>query len=498
MKIKDLFNGIEIIHERLLEETKDHEIQEVVYDSRKASDGKVFVALKGMDVDGHEYVEKAYALGCRHFVVEDDLSVPEDAYVYQVQNTREVLAHMAANFYGHPSKEMTIIGVTGTKGKTTVTHYMRDLLEGLGVFTGLIGTVGMFYGHQKEDTINTTPESLTVQRVLRQMKEAGVTHVVMEVSSGGLMMHRVDHVDFDVAIFLNLTKDHVGHREHPTFEHYRDAKAKLFHMADVAILNEDDPHGAYMADKAKGLVKTLSLRRQEADFTVAHVEEYGDMQKMGSTFMLTYEGISEKYQLPYPGRFNVYNAGMAIAVLLQMGFSGRNIAMQLHKVKVPGRFQLLEGMQDVVTILDYAHNEVALTSLLETVKNFHPRSMFIVIGSVGNRTYERREELARVAAAYCQVVIFTEDNQDREDPRKIAEEMAGYIKSQPLTVVVEPNRREAIKYAVSKAQPGDVIVLAGKGHEDYNLVHGEKVPYSDESAFYSVLEELHKRIPLGK
>lgn len=482
MRIVELMDGVHTIDEQLVRTSGEMTIEDLVYDSRNADTGKLFVALTGMDTDGHHYVMKAYEKGVRFFVVEKDVNLPEDTYVYRVNNSRAALSRMSANLFGHPSRDMTIVGVTGTKGKTTVSHYIRDLLESDSKPCGLIGTVGVFYGDVMEETVNTTPESYELQRILRRMRDQGIHHVVMEVSSGGLMMNRVEDIRFRYGIYLNLTPDHIGEKEHPTFEHYRDSKAKLFKMADISIINADDAHAEHMKSYVTGELRTFSLKH-EADYTAMDIREGETVRDMGTQFTVVAGEQKVPMFLPYPGLYNVYNALASISVAAEMGLSMVSIKEALPKVKVPGRFQIMNDLEGVVGILDYAHNKVALLNLLETVRAYKPRRIILVIGSVGNRTKERRHELAEVASLLCDVTILTEDNQDREDPWQIAHEMAGYMKGGASQIFVEADRKKAIALAVSLAETGDAVILAGKGHETYNLVFGKKVPYSDEQAY---------------
>lgn len=491
MRILELLDGIDLIDDELYKETADMEIEELVYDSRKAGIQKVFVALTGLDVDGHDFVMNAYEKGARVFVVEKNVDLPDDAVVFVVKNSRKALSRMSANFYSHPSKNMTIIGVTGTKGKTTVSHYIRDILESNGNSCGLIGTVGVFYGNVMEDTANTTPESYELQRILRDIYNQGIDTVVMEVSSGGLMMHRVDDIHFKYGVFLNLTPDHIGEKEHPNFEHYRDSKAKLFQMAEISIINNDDEYADFMKSVTVGELKTFSLKT-EGFYRGLNACEGNTLETMGTQFDFVHGKLSMPMFLPQPGLYNLYNALAAISVAVEMGVALGNVKKALLKVKASGRFQIMNNLDGVIGILDYAHNRVALLNLLRTVRSYNPQKIILVVGSVGNRTKERRRELAEVAAEYCDITILTEDNQDREDPLQITKEMAEYMKDGASEVYIEVDRRKAVLLALTLAQRGDAIVLAGKGHETYNLVCGKKVPYSDEKTYIEMVEVVRR------
>lgn len=480
MRIRELLEAVQLVNADVLGQVGDTVIEKITYNSRVAEPGAIFVALVGMDVDGHSFVQDAYAKGVRYFVVERAVELPADAAVLIVENTRVALSKMAANFYGHPSKEMTVVGVTGTKGKTTVCHYVRDLLQADGRPTGMVGTVGVFYGTVQERTVNTTPESLELQRTLRRMLDHGVRHVVMEVSSGGIMMHRTDDIHFDFGLFLNLSPDHIGEREHPTFEHYRDCKARLFQMADQSLINVDDAHGAYMAGHARGRVRTFALGREDAHYRGMNLVHGKTLAELGTRFQVQTEDGLHALSIPYPGEVSVYNALAAVAVARELGVDWEVLEKAIQSVKVKGRFEVLNVFEGIPVVVDYAHNRVALESLLSSLASYKPRRMILVIGSVGNRTQERRKELGEVAARYCDITILTEDNPDREDPRVIAQAMADAMEGGKSEIHVEPRREAAIALAIGKARPGDVVILAGKGHEEYNLVHGRQLPYSDQ------------------
>lgn len=480
MKLNDVIKDLEI--KKIFGRT-DMEVQDIVYDSKNAVENTVFTALIGMTSDGHRYIKNAYSNGARVFVIssqdfledEQNASLINDSTFILVEDTRIALATMSAKFFGHPSTKLTIIGITGTKGKTTVSGYIKSVLDNADISCGVIGTNGIYFSDMYFKTVNTTPESYEIQKYMRQMVDKDVKVLAMEVSSGGIMMNRVHGIEFDYAIFTNLSHDHIGDKEHPTFEHYKNCKSMLFAMSKHSIINIDDENSKYMIEKAKQST-TYSIDAI-SDFQARNIIYPTDISDMRTYFTLN----GEKYLVNSFGRFGVYNALCTIIVCEKLGLSYQSIYNGLEKAHVKGRLQVIDGLEGIKVIIDYAHNEVSLENVLKTVKDLNPKRLIVVFGSVGTRSQNRREELARVASKYADVIIVTSDNPDTEDPQNIIQEIVSHISiDKKESTHCFADRAVAIQKAMEMSKKGDVLVLAGKGHEEYQLINGVREHFSDE------------------
>ena len=461
-------------------------------DSREARPGSLFFCLTGANADGHSYARAAYDQGARVFAVEHPVELPDDATVVAFSDTREAMAHLSAAFYGHPYRRLKLVGITGTKGKTTTALLIQKILTDQGISTGYIGTNGISYADKHFASVNTTPESLVLHRHLHNMTEAGVEAAVLEVSSQALWMHRVDGVDFDACLFTNLSRDHVGGCEHPTFEHYKNSKRALFtvHKAGAVICNADDPSAEDMVGTA-GVIRT-SMTDPSCDWYADGVAPKREGARLGVAFTCHHGGESREGFLPLPGSFNVSNALLALAVCCdRFGVPVERALEALSRVAVAGRFEsvLVPTMPDVTFLLDYAHNQVSLQASLETLRAYHPKRLICLVGSVGDRTFERRAQLAEVAGRLADFCIVTSDNPGCEPPEQIIREMLAAFPEDGCPRVGIPDRAEAIAKAVAMAEPGDILLLAGKGHENYQLIGKERVPFSEREILLRAAKE---------
>ena len=462
----------------------DIEIVDIAYSSLKCQEGYMFVALKGETVDGHKYVFDAYSRGARVFVLQDDIEMADDAIKIIVEDSRIALSKISANYFGNPSKSLKIIGVTGTKGKTTITNYISEVLNRAGINTGVVGTNGTFYNNISETTVNTTPESYELHRIFRKMLDSGVECVSMEVSSGGLQRHRVEHVDFDVAIFTNLSPDHIGPKEHPTFQNYLECKAKLFTLAKHGIINIDDEHAQEIIDIATCDIETFGIKKQ-ADIRATNIEYSKNLDSLGVKFVCETKNTAGNYYICSPGMFSIYNALAVIAVCKYLGVKKEITREALTEAKVCGRVEVLSVLPYATIIIDYAHNGVSLENILKTLEHYDHKRLICLFGSVGGS----RKELGDVASRECDLSILTSDNPDFEDPLEIIDDIAKSFDKAKSKYIVEPDRKKAVQLAVRMAREGDMIVLAGKGHETYQLIKGVKVPFSEREI---VKEEARK------
>ena len=482
MKLFDLLNGLDGISVPASADLS-HRISSLCHDSRKAEQGCIFVCIEGATVDGHDYARMAYDRGCRIFAAQRPLpDLGEDAVVLLCRDTRIALAELSARFFGNPSDELFVIGITGTKGKTTTSLMIYNILNASGLPCGYIGSNGIDYGSFHGETPNTTPESYTLQMFMREMVNVGVKYLVMEVSSQALYLHRVHGISFDLCLFTNLSEDHIGGAEHPDFDHYKNCKKRLFSEfgAKPLIYNTDDAYGAEMISDAPAGTGIIGFSADtESDYRATDATLFREPDCLGVNFHYLHNGSSFSASLNFPGKFSVYNALSAIATCHACGLSLEQIAERLKQVYIKGRFEMVRALPYATFVIDYAHNRASLTSALETLRLYDPARLICLFGSVGGRTKGRRAELGSVAAQLADLAILTSDNPDFEDPDSVLDDIASQFRFGGCPYVRIPDREEAIRYAVSIAREGDVFLLAGKGHEDYQLILGEKLPFSE-------------------
>ncbi len=473
MKLQEILQGIDC--EKV---SQNPDISDIAYDSRKASKGKIFVAIPGEAVDGHKFIGSAYDNGCRVFVVEKEVSLPDDAIQIKVKSSRKALSRMSANLFNHPSKRLRVVGITGTKGKSTIIYLMQGVLNEAGISCGIIGTNGIEFLDRKIKTVNTTPESYELHKAFAEMLDCGVDTVVMEVSSQGIKMNRVDDVEFDCGVFTNLSPDHIGPSEHKDMEEYISCKAKLFTMCKHSVINADDEVCDRMINSAVGEVITFSTEKS-ADLFADHQLLWQSSNMLGVSFDLHDKDEVFEIKLCLPGKFSVYNGLAVIGVAKAMGIDLDFVKSALGKTTVPGRAELLPLLPDVKIVIDYAHNRLSMENIMQAMKAYQPKRIICIFGSVGGRTQIRRKQLGEVASLYADLCILTADNPDFEDPADIARDIKdGFARECEYLII--PDRKEAIEYAVKIAQSGDMILLCGKGHEDYQIIKGERVPFSEK------------------
>ena len=448
-------------------------------DSRKVHKSSIFVCVKGAISDGHRYAQAAYEKGCRVFVATHSLDLPSDAMIMITDDTRHALALLSVQLYRDPSREIHVVGITGTKGKTTSALMAAHILNRCGIAAGYIGSNGIEYGGQHFDTLNTTPESCDIQRYLRDMVTAGMRVCVMEVSSQALKLARVHGVRFDTCAFTNLSPDHISTYEHPDFEDYKACKALLFRTPHRNLIyNADDPLSEDVVGASRAKAVRVGLHRP-ADLSADGIVLMREQGKLGLQFTLHSPDGEQEVELPFPGFFSVYNALTAIAICRRFGLSDRQITQALCDVVISGRFEVIDLPHGATVIIDYAHNGVSLRSALETLRQYDPFRLICVFGSVGGRTQMRRAELGRVAAELADLCILTADNPDNEPPMDIIRDIAEQFGKNSCPYLAIPDREQAIAHAVSHSLPGDIILLAGKGHERYQLVAGRQIPFCE-------------------
>jgi len=455
----------------------ERQISKVVYDSRKIEQDCLFVCITGTNFDGHSIVNEAVANGASVLIVEKEVIVPDTVTVIKVADTRYALAHISAAYFGQPADRLKTIGITGTKGKTTTTYLIKAILENAGYKVGLIGTIEVIIGERHISAQNTTPESYVLQEYLKEMVDEGCDVVVMEVSSQGLMMHRTQAIDFDLGIFTNIEPDHIGPDEHASFEEYMACKSMLFRQCKVGIVNADDMHTHEILHDHTCRVESYGFSEQ-ADMRAKDINLVAEKGHLGTSFCI--EGLMElAVYIDIPGKFNVYNALAAIAACRHFDVTGAEIIDALRVAKVKGRIEIIEVSDKFTLMIDYAHNAMALESLLTTLKEYQPKRIVCLFGCGGNRSKLRRYEMGEVSGRLADLTVITSDNPRFEEPLAIIADIRAGIEKTSGKYVEICDRREAIAYVIYNGEPGDVIILAGKGHEDYQEISGKKYPMDE-------------------
>jgi UDP-N-acetylmuramoyl-L-alanyl-D-glutamate--2,6-diaminopimelate ligase len=465
------------------------EIKEVINDSRKISAGCLFICIKGANFDGHTFAKTAQEQGAAAIVVEDAVDLPADAAmtVVRVKDTRYAMAFISAAYFGHPARQLKTVGITGTKGKTTTTYLIKSMLENAGHKVGLIGTIEAIIGDEHIPSSNTTPESYDLQRDMRRMVDAGCDTVVMEVSSQGLMLHRSQGFIFDIGIFTNIEPDHIGPNEHKDFDEYMHCKGMLFRQCRIGIANADDAHMEQVMEGHTCELETYGFN-ENADLraeNLAYIHKPGELGVFFDT-----KGLIELHaEVPTPGKFSVYNALCAIAVARHFDCTAQEITQALKKARVKGRIEMVKVSDEFTMMIDYAHNAMALKSLLSTLRDYHPSRLICLFGCGGNRSKLRRFEMGEVSGKLADFTIITSDNPRFEDPMDIIHDIETGMKKTDGKYIEIPDRKEAIRYAIENGEQGDIIVLAGKGHEDYQEICGVKHHMDERELIQEILDE---------
>ena len=487
MKCSELIKNLEY---ECVKGSIDVNVSEVVNDSRKVTKDSLFICIEGANFDGHSAAGDVVKAGASVLVISHDVDIPEDVDVtlIKVADTRYAMAFISAAYFGNPADSMTMIGVTGTKGKTTTTYFVKYILENAGHKVGLVGTIETIIGDKKIPSCNTTPESFTLQKYLKEMKDAGCDTVVMEVSSQGLMMHRTQGFVFDYGIFTNIEPDHIGPNEHASFEEYMACKGLLFKQCKVGIVNCDDKHWKQVTQGHTCELETYGFS-EEAQLRASDLKLVTGAGYLGIDFNVS-GLVNMNVMTDIPGKFSAYNALTAIAICRHFGVKEEDITKALAGAKVKGRIEMVKVSDNFTLMIDYAHNAMALESLLTTLKDYKPNRLICMFGCGGNRSKLRRFEMGEVSGKLADLTIITSDNPRFEEPQDIINDIKTGIEKTDGQYVEICDRKEAIRYAITHGEPGDIIVLAGKGHEDYQEIKGVKYPMDDHKMVEEVLEEL--------
>lgn len=488
MKLRKICEEIEYT---LLQGSLETEVRDIIYDSRKIAPETMFVCMVGAVTDGHKYIPDAVEKGASVIVLEKEeeaAQIPENITVLKVESARLALALMSAALFDHPARKLVTIGLTGTKGKTTTTYMIKKVLEMAGKKVGLIGTIGAMVGEEHLSSKNTTPESYELHRMFAAMVEAGCEYVVMEVSSQGLKLDRTAGILFDYGIFTNLSPDHIGPAEHASFEEYMECKSLLFRQCRIGVVNADDEHVDGILKGHTCEVKTFSAEK-EADLMASDIGFINEDGKLGMHFKVT--GCMDcQAKVHIPGRFSVYNSMVTMLVCHLAGISDEAILEGLSRVQVKGRVEMLPVSKDYTLIIDYAHNEVSTRSVLTTLMEYHPKRLICVYGGGGNRSKLRRYDMGEVTGEMADLCVLTCDNPRDEEIRDINNDIkVGLARSNGKYIEID-DRKEAIAYCMKNAKPGDMIVLLGKGHEDYQEIKGVKYHFDEREAVAEILDEM--------
>ena len=485
MQLKKLFENINY---SLVKGSLDLNISDIFYDSRKCINDSVFVCLKGYEADGHKFITAAISRGAVAVVVSDDIKIDENITVIKVDDTRVALAFMSAAFFEYPASQLKTVAITGTKGKTTVSCMIRTVLQKAGIKTGLIGTLGVIIGNEVIKTVNTTPESYEIQKFLRQMVDNGCKCAVMEASSLGLKWHRMDGFVFDYGVFTNFSMDHIGGNEHENMQEYLECKGLLFKQCKLGLINIDDKNYRNLLKGHTCEIETYGFS-QDSDIMAFNEKLISQSGYVGIHFE-TSGKIALSVNVDIPGKFSVYNALAAISVCHHFNIPEKSIIDGLNEVKVKGRIESVPVNGNFTLLIDYAHNALSMENVLTTLREYRPNRLITLFGAGGNRPKIRRYEMGEVSGKLSDLSVVTADNSRNEDVMDIISDIEVGLRKTRGKFIVIPDRKEAIKYCISIAKDNDIIVLAGKGHEDYQEIKGQRIHFDEREVISDILKEL--------
>lgn len=482
MKLKKILNNIEY---ELIKGSLDINITDLCYDSRKVTKDCAFICLEGTQVDGHDFIDTAIKKGASTIFIEKDIEVSQLVTVIKLSNTRKDLSLLSINYFDNPASKLTMIGITGTKGKTTTSWMIKNILEEEGKKVGVIGTMGVFIGNNHYETINTTPESYEIQKYLSEMVNQNIEYAIMEVSSQALKVGRVEGMTFDYGIFTNLTKDHIGEGEHENMEDYIYSKSLLFQKSKHGILNIDDKHYQDMTKNNTCDIHTFG-KNKEADLIINNIKLLRKEHFIGLE-LHTKGLIEDTFLVNTPGEFSAYNAISAILTTKLIGCKLESIKKALSKVAVKGRVEIIPVSSKYSVIIDYAHNGISMTNILNTMREYHPKRIVSLFGCGGNRSKTRRYDMGEISGRLSDFTIITEDNSRYEDINDIMNDIEIGIKKANGKYIKIEDRKEAIKYAIENAKEGDIILLLGKGHETYREKNGVREHFDEREVIKEII-----------
>ena len=492
MELKQLLIGLEGLKAR---GNLDIDIKNIACNSSKVEKGDLFVAIKGFENDGHDFINEAIKNGAVAILIEEgcdlkSFKVQKDTVVIMAKDTRKALAIVSCNYYNNPSKKFKLIGITGTKGKTTTSYMIKEILEKAGKKVGLIGTLEtVINGKKIKENDRTTPESLELQQIFSKMVEEKVEVVVMEVSSQSLKLNRVAGCDFDIVVFTNFSEDHISKIEHPSMEDYLQSKLKLFEMCNVGIVNGDDVQGS-----------KIPKLFPKSNITTYGIDNFANVMARDVTVTNTYADFkvkltdrNERVKVGIPGRFSVYNSLAAICVAKKFDISPEIIKEVLEQIRVPGRSEMVDNKAEIPIMIDYAHTKESLENILKTVKIYTRGKVICVFGCGGNRDNTKRPLMGETSGRIADFTIITTDNARGEKPEDIAKEIEKGIKKTKGKYKVILDRKEAIKEAIKMANKIDIVVIAGKGHEMYQEINGKNTPFDERKIVREIIDEIKQK-----
>ena len=468
----------------------DIEITGIESNSKNIKEGYMFIAIKGFATDGHKYINDAIKAGAKAIMVEEgcdlkSIKLPANVTLIMAKDTRIALAKCSCNYYDNPSKKFKLIGVTGTKGKTTTTFMIKEMLEKAGYKVGLIGTIATYInGKMVSESSRTTPESIELQRTFAEMAKQGVEYVVMEVSSQSLKLHRVDGCKFDIVLFTNFSEDHISEKEHPDMKDYFESKLKLFEMCDNGIINVDD----LQVSKIPGMFPNSKIMTYGIDNYCEVLAKDITITNSYVDFRVKIKDRNERVKVSIPGRFSVYNSLAAICVAKKIGIPPEKVIEALAEIKVPGRSEMVDNAKEIPIMIDYAHSPESLQNILSAAKSYTRGKVISVFGCGGDRDKGKRPQMGEISGRIADFTFITTDNPRTEDPEEIVKEIEEGIKKTKGKYKVVVDRREAIEEAIKMATKLDIIILAGKGHEPYQEINGVKHPFDERIIVKEIID----------
>lgn len=486
MKLDELFKGI---HYELIKGNKETLIFDICYISKKVKSGDLFVAIIGNNDDGHNYINDAIRHGAIGVIVSKNIDIPDDILVIKVDNTKKIMTKLAMNLFNYPQSKLKTIAITGTKGKTTTSFMIKSIIESTGQSCGLIGTTGVYIGNDYYENKNTTPEGYDIIKYMNEMVKHGISYVVMEVSSQALKYDRVNDIIFDYGIFTNLTKDHIGPLEHDSMLDYIESKSKLFKQCNYGIFNIDSKYFYKIVSRGSCEINTYGYDIK-ADLRAKNIKLINEPNFIG--VLIDLEGvINDRFKVSSPGKFSSYNAMAAILTCYLLGIDVSFMKKTLENFSVKGRIEPVKVSDDFLLLIDYAHNGISTKSILSTIRQYNPGRIVTIFGCGGNRSRERRYEMGAIASQYSDKCIITEDNNRYEKFVDIAKDILRDFDKNCEYILI-PDRKDAIKYAIENGKKGDIIMLLGKGHENYKEINGIRYPFDERIIIKEILNELKK------
>jgi len=480
MLLKELLQNLQIEYSH---GSLDIEISDIAYDSRKVKSGSLFICIEGYKVDGHKFIDAAISAGAVAILSQKDIEVESCAAVIKVADTRKALAHISSAFFGNPSNSFDLIGITGTKGKTTISFMIKSILESKNKKVGLIGTIANYIGEKSVTSERTTPESYDLQKLFTEMKSQNVNCTVMEVSSHALELSRVAASCFDVGIFTNLSQDHLDF--HGNFDNYLEAKLKLFTMCKTGLVNIDSEYKEQVIKASPCKMFTFGLS-ERADIRAVNISSTSN--SVSFSVITPWEDKNGEITVNIPGRFSVYNALAAIGAACLTGIPFKNIKEGLSLVKVPGRAEIVYSSEKFTVMLDYAHSPDSLENILTAVREYAPARVVCMFGCGGDRDKTKRPIMGEIAGMLSDFTIITSDNPRSEEPEEIVREIEQGIRETGSKYITIVNRYQAIEYALLHAEPKDIIVLAGKGHETYQIFKDKTIHFDEKEIVKEILD----------